>query len=145
MSSITLIVIQSMNYNSVEHLTGSGGMFTVNATTRLATDEALRAARLTANVLTGALYPHHPVVLQANLGPYPFVKDYLAEWNGLRVPAQYDCDMFNGGHPWGLNHYFAAVPSRRSLCWQHYAADRTGALTMSPTDVSQRPESSFFF
>ena len=95
-------------------------------------EPALQAARLAVNTLTGQTYPHHPVVLQADLGPFAVDPLYLVEWNGLSVPAQYDCDMFNGGESWGLHHYFKSVPSRWTLCWQLYGAIRSGMLTASP-------------
>ena len=37
---------------------------------------------------------HHPVMLEAVTGPYPVDPVYLTEWNGLKVPAGFDCNMF---------------------------------------------------
>ena len=46
------------------------------------------------NHLDGRAYPHHPVMAAVGLGPFPFDRLYLTEWNGLRVPAGFDCDIF---------------------------------------------------
>ena len=34
------------------------------------------------------------VMAAVGLGPFPFDRLYLTEWNGLRVPAGFDCDIF---------------------------------------------------
>jgi len=46
------------------------------------------------NHLNAKVYPHHPVMLAVGLGPYPVHQLYVTEWNGLRVPAGFDCDIF---------------------------------------------------
>ena len=51
-------------------------------------------APLLSNHLDGRSYPHHPVMLTVGRGPYPVDPLYLTEWNGLKVPREYDCDMF---------------------------------------------------
>ena len=55
-------------------------------------------------------------------------QQYVTEWNGLKVPAEYDCDIFChqgvdgcGDAFWGNHHYFVEVPSRWHACWMHFA------------------------
>ena len=78
------------------------------------------------NLLTGKLYAHHPVMLQLDLGPFPVESDMLVEWNGLKVPARYDCDIFNNNSAWGSNWYFSEQAARWTLCWQHHASLHSG-------------------
>lgn len=84
---------------------------------------------VTTNILDGREYLHHPVMLEAMTGPYPVDPVYLTEWNGLKIPAGFDCDMFyhtlpgnmanpKGDH-WGHHRYFYEVPSRWYACWLH--------------------------
>lgn len=78
------------------------------------------------NLLTGKSYPHHPVMMQVDLGPFPVEKDTLIEWNGLRVPAHLDCDIFNNNTAWGNHFYFSEQASRWITCWEHHSAVRSG-------------------
>ena len=83
---------------------------------------------LAVNLLTGELFPHHPVMLQLDLGPFVVERDFLVEWNNLRVPAHYDCDIFNNGTAWGDYFYFSEQASRWTMCWNHFAELRSGLL-----------------
>ncbi len=59
------------------------------------------------NLLDGRVYRHHPVMLQVKETAHPSEYDYLVELNGLRVPAGWDCNIFNkGSKAWGLFWYF---------------------------------------
>jgi len=78
------------------------------------------------NLLTGKSYLHHPVMMQVDLGPFPVEKDTLIEWNGLRVPAHLDCDIFNNNTAWGNHFYFSEQASRWITCWEHHSAVRSG-------------------
>jgi len=88
------------------------------------------------NLLTGKIYAHHPVMMQLDLGPYSVEAGILTEWNGLRVPARFDCDIFNNNTAWGSNLYFTEQAARWTLCWQHFASLRSGLqTTLSPLPV----------
>ena len=73
---------------------------------------------VTTNILDGREYLHHPVMLEAMTGPYPVDPVYLTEWNGLKIPAGFDCDMFyhtlpgNMANPYGIlkSLYFVLGP-----------------------------------
>ena len=39
------------------------------------------------NVLDGKRYAHHPVMSQVESRVYRLERDFLVEWNGLRVPV----------------------------------------------------------
>ena len=104
-----------------------GGGVTVNSD-GLPFDLALHAL----NVLDGKRYRHHPVLRQVRQRVYPLEKENLVELNGLRVPAKYDCDIFNNGSSWGSNWYFFEVPTRWLACRQHLAAIDSGLLYESP-------------
>lgn len=88
----------------------------------------------TSNIIDGKEYMHHPVMLEARTGPFPVEPTYLTEWNGLRIPAGFDCDIFYrtlaNAHPkrdhWGHHRYFYEVPSRRYACWIHKANLESG-------------------
>lgn len=86
----------------------------------------------TMNVLNGKTYPHHPVMLEVKALSFPVEKDWLTEWNGLKVPARFDCNIFNGGKSWGSHGYFWEVPTRWVACWQHYAEVKSGMLSTQP-------------
>merc|ERR1712110_192397 len=64
------------------------------------------------NLLEGATYPHHPVMLQVDLSYSKLEPEFLTEWNGLKVPARFDCDNFNMGMHWSSHYYFYEVPTR---------------------------------
>lgn len=88
---------------------------------------------LALNHMDSKAYPHHPVMAAVGLGPFPVEPGYITEWNGLKVPAEYDCDMFcsdglegckrhrDGRFFWGNHQYFLEVPSRWQMCWTHLA------------------------
>ena len=78
----------------------------------------MKPASQVQNVLDGRPYPQHPAILEADASMRPLEKAYLLELNGLRVPARYDCDMFNDWQHWGNHYYFFEVPSRWFACWQ---------------------------
>jgi hypothetical protein len=93
-------------------------------------------------------------MLTVGLGPYPMHKLYITEWNGLRVPAGFDCDIFYklderwdvearrvmgfGPHEksarpfWGNHHYFGEVPSRWFACYLHLADFKSANTLTSP-------------
>lgn len=57
---------------------------------------------------------------------------YVTELNGLRVPAEYDCDIFNKkGGSWGNHKYFFEVPSRWTA-WEHHAMLQSGITLFQP-------------
>jgi len=74
------------------------------------------------NVIDGKQYLHHPVMFNVPIQEYDLEKDWLVEINGLRIPAAYDCDIFNGDLHWGAFPYFFKVPSRWHACWSHLDA-----------------------
>ena len=82
----------------------------------------------TINILNGKAYPHHPVMLQVEPITVPVEKDFINEWNGIMVPAAYDCDMYNNGKPWGNHNYFWEVPTRWLACYMHQAEVSSGVL-----------------
>ena len=76
-------------------------------------------AALAINPVASRAYPHHPVLLEAAQGPYPFEGANLVELNGLRVPKMFDCQK------WGVNNYKNDVPSRWHACNLHEAAAKS--------------------
>lgn len=92
-------------------------------------------AMLVQNVLDGRAYPNHPAIQMADASMQALEHDYLLELNGLRVPAEFDCDMFNSWQHWGNHYYFFEVPSRWYACWQHHAAVQSGLLSESPASL----------
>mmetsp|Transcript_13844 Transcript_13844/g.41855 ORF Transcript_13844/g.41855 Transcript_13844/m.41855 type:complete len:413 (-) Transcript_13844:69-1307(-) len=88
---------------------------------------------LALNHVDGCAYPHHPVMLTVPAGVYPLQREYITEWNGLRVPAHYDCDIFNGMSHWGPFHYFYEVHTRWFACWSHHAALQSGNTLVQPS------------
>lgn len=86
------------------------------------------------NHLDRKKYAHHPVMLEIASEAYELERDNIIEWNGLKVPAEYDCDIFNkNGKFWGNHHYFVEVQSRWSACWTHKAALDSGLTLVIPT------------
>ena len=87
------------------------------------------------NVLEGRPYRHHPVMLAAALPlrAFPLEKEYIVEINGLRVPAEFDCDIFNNGKHWGPHFYFYEVPSRWHACRIHHANMLSGLTLEVPS------------
>ena len=65
-------------------------------------------------------------MLEVALDYYRAHHGYIMELNGLMVPANYDCDMFNDGKTWGGHRYFFAVPSRWLACYVHQAYVQSG-------------------
>jgi len=84
------------------------------------------------NFLVNETFCHHPVMLEVDTQYRVLEPDYLLEWNGLKVPAAFDCDIFNNGRHWGNHFYFYEVPSRWSMCWSHYAAMKSGMRLERP-------------
>jgi hypothetical protein len=87
--------------------------------------EAFSSSRAV-NFLECRTFEHHPVMLEVALDYYRAHHGYIMELNGLMVPANYDCDMFNDGKPWGGHRYFFAVPSRWLACYVHQAYVQSG-------------------
>jgi len=82
------------------------------------------------NLIDGQVYRHHPVMLTVKAEPYPMQPEYLVELNGLRVPAGWDCNIFNkNNRAWGLYWYFNDIPSRWHACWRHHTAIKSGLQT----------------
>lgn len=84
------------------------------------------------NLIEGKEYPHHPVMLEVPIKAYPLRKDELVEVNGLRVPAKYDCNNFNGGKGWGHHAYFWMIASRWYSCYLHEASINSGMTIEIP-------------
>lgn len=89
-------------------------------------------SRQALNLLDGALHPHHPVMRRIPQMAYSLERDHLVELSGLRVPAHYDCDIFNNGSSFGNHYYFFEVPSRWYACYQHRAALLSGLPFATP-------------
>jgi hypothetical protein len=81
---------------------------------------------MTLNILECVAYPHHPVMLEVSLDFLPTEAGFITEWNGLKVPAAFDCDIFNNGKKWGNHGYFYEVPTRWYACYLHEANLRSG-------------------
>lgn len=84
------------------------------------------------NILDGRAYPHHPVMRQVPLVLMTVENEFLNEWNGLKVPARFDCDIFNGNKGWGAHHYFYEVITRWYACWNHHAMLQSGVTVQQP-------------
>jgi len=98
-----------------------------------ASTPALGNYPMTMNLLEAVYYPHHPVMLQVDLNASLLEPEFISEWNGLKVPARFDCDNFNQGRHWGNHYYFYEVPSRWYACYQHEANVRSGLPLEQPT------------
>ena len=100
------------------------------------------------------------VMLEVGDGPYPVDARFLTEINGLKIPAEFDCnifyrpDQFFTGNPlkrlqaklpgteermvannstfWGNHNYFTEVQSRFHACWLHLADLNSGMTVMRP-------------
>jgi hypothetical protein len=101
---------------------------------------------LAINLLEAHAYAHHPVMLAAEMGPFVFERSFLVEPNGLRVPANFDCNIdFErkgkglaqkrpGAYShWGQNNYFADVASRWTACYEHYSVMKSDLLMVRPS------------
>ena len=86
----------------------------------------------TLNLLDNTMHEHHPVMRQVPSLIFPVEREYLVEWNGLRVRARYDCDIFNGDRHFGNHFYFYEVPTRWYACHKHDAALRSGIGFTAP-------------
>ena len=85
------------------------------------------------NLLDGQLHRHHPVMRAISIQAYRFDWNNIIELNGLKVPAHYDCNNFNGGRPWtGKHDYFGSVPSRWLTCHLHEAQVKSGLPVVVP-------------
>ena len=75
------------------------------------------------NMVSGEVFKHHAVFqrLHALRETYPVQRDVLTELNGILVPAEFDCDIFNNNSRWGTHPYFWSVPSRWYACRLHHA------------------------
>lgn len=61
-------------------------------------------------------YEHHHVFCEFPEFHAPVSPQMIQEFNGLKVPARFDCNNFNNGQPWGAHPYFDAVPDRWTKC-----------------------------
>jgi hypothetical protein len=90
------------------------------------------------NILDGRVYLHHPVMRASKLRVFPLDAEAITEWNGLLVPAAYDCDMYltrsnkSQQTHWGTHWYFFEVPTRWAACQQHRAALESGIRHVAP-------------
>jgi len=86
------------------------------------------------NMVSGEVFKHHPVfqTVHALRETYPVQNSVLTELNGILVPAEFDCEIFNNNSRWGTHPYFWAVPSRWYACRLHHANLLSGLRTYSP-------------
>jgi len=146
--------VQDRSRSDARHLTK-----TESQNFQVDSPSAVNQHEVTLNHLDGKTYPHHPVMLTVGRGPYPVANEFLTEINGLKVPAEFDCDMFfrpdeyfqsnvlarlqdklpgskeriaTKKHFWGAFHYFTEVQSRFHACWLHLADLNSGMTLMRP-------------
>jgi len=93
----------------------------------------LQKVPMAMNLLEASHYPHHPVMLEVDLNSSVLEPEFITEWNGLKVPARFDCDNFNNNQGWGNHHYFYEVPTRWYACYQHEANVKSGLPLEEPT------------
>ena len=92
-----------------------------------------QGVELAKNLIDGRHYPHHPALLQLNASrAFPLTTSVLSEWNGLLVPAAFDCDNFNRWRAWGKYKYFYEVPSRWTVCLRAESVLASGSSEWVP-------------
>jgi len=77
--------------------------------------------------------PHHPIFQLIPRERYSVDKDILMELCGLKVPARFDCNNFNGGTYWGSYYdYYEGISSRWVQCNEYRAMVDSGMRYITP-------------